>query len=466
MVREGYIDPSRHAAPSRKPAHAWPKHEWRPAPERIVRVGCGARAVDSVLGVTRSRSGDVIVYTTIDGNAQKAAERAVAKRAAYIQRARARMVRADQWRRCRARSSRSIRAPATFAPSSAGGRYERGGFNRAISARRQPGSAFKPFVYAAALAAGITPATMVDDEPVEIVGADGRIWTPRQLRRRVLRAHDAASSAHAHRRTRRPCASAVRWASSAWWRRPASNGIRVARCRCPAIALGAVEVTPLELVAAYAPFANGGYAGETAARAPHRASDGRVLWKTEAVRRSGHGPARRLSADVNAALGRRPRHGARRARLGRTGPMAGKTGTTNDGADVWFVGYTPTLVAAAFWFGHDSACHFRDDVSGGQRGRPGVGRVLHRWMARARDGRRVGASARHGRAADRSETGELAGEWCPATQTEWFKPGTEPTEHCREHLEPERHVGRRCRASGSRRRSRRSSGSIRCRGTE
>jgi penicillin-binding protein 1A len=117
------------------------------------------------------------------------------------------------------------------------------------------------------------------------------------------------------------------------------------------------------------------------------------------------------------------------------GPVAGKTGTTNNGADVWFVGYTPTLVAG-FWFGYDAPRQISGDASGGRLAAPA-------WAEFYRDGwreRRGGASwdppdGMVARTID-AETGELAGEWCPVTQREWFKPGTEPTSECREHSEP------------------------------
>ena len=227
------------------------------------------------------------------------------------------------------------------------------GFNRALGARRQPGSAFKPFVYAAALTDGYTPASLVDDSPVEIT--DGaRVWRPVNfdgeyagsvtLRRALMRSANAATVRLSQAVGERRVAALARWA-----------GIRSQLDPVPSLALGAVEVTPLELVAAYAPFANGGRPGPAIPGAPDRAARRhRALACPRAESASGCWARRRPS--------RSPRCSARWwtvgpgvcvRELGVRGPVAGKTGTTNNGADVWFVGYTPTVVAAV-WFGYDA----------------------------------------------------------------------------------------------------------------
>jgi membrane carboxypeptidase/penicillin-binding protein len=92
---------------------------------------------------------------------------------------------------------------------------------------------------------------------------------------------------------------------------------------------------------------------------------------------------------------------------GARGPIAGKTGTTNDGADVWFVGYTPTVVAG-FWFGHDQRVSLSGDMSGGSAAAPAWAEFFTNGWRERGDG----------------------DEWEPP-------PGMEPTEYCREHLEPE-----------------------------
>src|SRR5215208_7829796 len=153
------------------------------------------------------------------------------------------------------------------------------GFNRALEARRQPGSAFKPFVYAAALSTGYTPASVVDDSPVEIQD-QGRVWRPENfggdyggpltLRRALMRSANAAT---------------VRLSQALGERRVVAlarrSGIRSRMDAVPALALGALEVTPIELVTAYAPFANGGLRVRPRLVRRIERADGSVLWSQD-----------------------------------------------------------------------------------------------------------------------------------------------------------------------------------------
>jgi membrane carboxypeptidase/penicillin-binding protein len=123
---------------------------------------------------------------------------------------------------------------------------------------------------------------------------------------------------------------------------------------------------------------------------------------------------------------------------GITGPVAGKTGTTNNGADVWFIGYTPTLVAGV-WFGYDTPRQIADHAAGGRfaapawadfyktgwRERPGVEWIPPNGMVSA---------------IIDPETGQLATEWCEHRTREWFKPGTQPTAYCTLHTAPAEEV--------------------------
>ena len=149
------------------------------------------------------------------------------------------------------------------------------------------------------------------------------------------------------------------------------SGIQSRMDPVPALALGALEVTPLELVAAYAPFANGGVRVQPSHREPDRggrrhravasarpASAERVLGRAEAFQITSM-----LQSVVDGGTGRVLRE------MGVRGPVAGKTGTTNNGADVWFIGYTPTLVAG-FWFGYDSPRPIASNASGGRLAAP------------------------------------------------------------------------------------------------
>jgi penicillin-binding protein 1A len=313
-----------------------------------------------------------------------------------------------------------------------GERYTRGTLNRALKAHRQPGSAFKPFVYAAALASGMTPATGVDDEPIDVPLGNGRIWSPgnsegNYLGPTTLRQALAHSANGATVRVGRQLGEA-RVIDVA--RR---NGIQSKLPAVPSLVLGAVEVTPLELVTAYAPFANGGF--RVVPRLVTRVStpDGNVLW-TAPVRRAAVMDARDAFL-LTSMLRSVVEEGTGRAivNAGIREPVAGKTGTTNNGSDVWFVGYTPALVAG-FWFGYDEPRSMGQGATGGRLAAPAWADFYQAgWRERAGDWAAPAGLVRRRVDAD---NGHAATEYCPATRDEWFKQGSEPTRQCAEHTEP------------------------------
>ncbi|MDQ3697308.1 MAG: PBP1A family penicillin-binding protein [Gemmatimonadota bacterium] len=430
MAREGYISPASAASVAKQPVRV-AREEWRPQVERLAALDAVRALVDSVLGPDALDRGDVVVFTTIDAAAQRAAERAVLNQAARIERV------AEQWygkRDGEIQGAMVALDPRTGDIRAVVGARHPGsrGFNRAMSARRQPGSAFKPFVYAAALAAGYSPASYVDDEPVE-VREGGRVWTPANyggeyqgtvtLRRALMRSSNAATVRVSRSVGEGRVVQAAR-----------SFGVTSKLAAVPSIALGALEVTPLELVAAYAPFANGGARARPRLVRRIEDADGAVLWTGEPAPlepvmdpRDAYQLTSMLRAVVDYGTGHAVReYGAR-------GPIAGKTGTTNNGADVWFIGYTPTVVAG-FWFGYDNPRPIAGDASGGRLAAPA-------WAEFYTRGWREPASSRAAWRAPEGmvmrqidvHTGELAGEWCEATQAEWFKPGTEPVTYCRRH---------------------------------
>jgi membrane carboxypeptidase/penicillin-binding protein len=121
--------------------------------------------------------------------------------------------------------------------------------------------------------------------------------------------------------------------------------------------------------------------------------------------------------------------------LGARGPIAGKTGTTNNGADVWFVGYTPSLVAGV-WFGFDTPRTLGTDATGGRLAAPAWAEFYDRgWPQGARDTAWLPPAGLVSRVID-ADNGLLATSWCPETQVEWFKAGTEPTMFCPDHVGP------------------------------
>jgi penicillin-binding protein 1A len=407
--------------------------EWTPpAPNESYALDAVRAAVDSILRAVGEQGSNLNIYTTIDPVAQRAAERVIRRHAERIQSETSWWLEGEQEAVQGALVAIDPRS-GDIRALVGGRRYARGGFNRALAARRQPGSAFKPFVYAAALETGMTPASFVDDEPITIHDGD-RDWTPAnygdEYYGRVTLRSALAHSANAAtvRVSRRVGESRVVEVAS-------RNGIRSPLRALPAIALGAVEVTPLELVTAYAPFANGG--SRVAPRLIRRIErpDKGEVWRMESEPAQVMDPrdafqlTSMLRAVVDDGTGRAVRS------YGVTGPVAGKTGTTNGGTDVWFVGYTPTVVAGV-WFGYDVPKSLGDGANGGRYAAPA-------WAEFYRDGWRERAP-RNAWAAPQGlmsrdidpETGKLAGEWCPNRETEWFKPGTQPVELCREHNEP------------------------------
>ncbi len=428
MAREHYLSDSDAERARRAPLRLSPV-EWRPRQAGSFALDAVRGAVDSVLG--DAPVGDLTVYTSLDGRAQRAAEDAVRRQADAIERTAA-----------PGRSRRDTLQGALVALDPRNGelravvggrRYVPRGFNRALVARRQPGSAFKPFVYAAALADGLTPAAVVMDTPIEITDKgqiwrpanfDGRYAGPLTLRRALMRSANAATVRLGEAVGERRVASLARRA-----------GIRSPLAAVPALALGAGEVTPLELVTAYAPFANGGLRIQPSLIRRIAAGDGTVLWRAparKADRVLGAAEAFQLTSMlesvVDGGTGRVVRD------RGVKGVVAGKTGTTNEGTDVWFVGYTPTVVAAV-WFGYDAPRPIAPAASGGRLAAPAwAAFYLNGWREREPDVWPAPAGM-VSRTID-AFNGDLANQWCPVTQREWFRAGTEPTRICREHSAP------------------------------
>lgn len=430
MAREGFLTPEA-AERARDAPLALAPTEWRPRRERSYALDPVRELVDSVLGADAAGLGDLVVRTTLDAAAQRAAVRAVADRAAAIERAAG-----PRYRREGEALEGALVAldPANGEIRALVGarRLVRRGFNRALDARRQPGSAFKPFVYAAALEEGITPAAVLDDSPVAVTDGE-RTWRPVNyggeyagpltLRRALMRSANAATVRLSQQvGTRRVVALARR------------AGIRSPLPPVPATALGALEVTPLELTAAYAVFANGGMRVTPTLVRTIEAPDGTVLWRAPRAlpeRVLGAAEAFQLTSMLESVVDGGTAGVIRE--LGVRGPVAGKTGTTNNGADVWFVGYTPGIVAAV-WFGYDAPRPIAGNAAAGRLAAPA-------WAAFYRNGwkERSGGWEQPPGLVSRTidaYNGELANQWCPTTQREWFKSGTEPIRYCREHDAP------------------------------
>jgi penicillin-binding protein 1A len=291
---------------------------------------------DQVRQLVGEPTEDLVVETTLDLPLQAAAEQAVqsgvaANKAAGVQQAA--LVSLDGEGRVRAYVG--------------GTNYLQTQFDRVTMARRQAGSAFKPFVYLTAMEAGRTPNTPVVDEPVTIGN-----WTPRNYTGKYLGPITLGVALKESINT-----VAARLANEVGTANVAATARRLGIASPiqldPSMALGAVEVSPMEMAQAYTPFDNGGYFAKPYAIERIRTSSGRVLYDhgvSQAEKRAVIGqPALSYMVQMMRQV---PISGTgTRARVPGY-DIAGKTGTTSDYRDAWFVGYTGGFVTAV-WTGRD-----------------------------------------------------------------------------------------------------------------
>jgi len=235
--------------------------------------------------------------------------------------------------------------------------YGESQFNRAIAAKRQPGSAFKPFVYLTALEHGLTPETVREDAPITVKG-----WKPENYEHQYL-GPVTLTQALANSLNTVSVRLTLEIGPAAVVRTAYRLGITSKLEPNASIALGTSEVSPLELVSAYAPFANGGFAV-----APHviervRGADGKTLY-ARATQALGRIVDARHVAMMNGMMHETLVSGTARHADLPGWAAAGKTGTSQDFRDAWFVGYTAHLVAGV-WLGNDDNSPTRKAVGGG-----------------------------------------------------------------------------------------------------
>lgn len=369
-----------------------------------------------------------------------------------------------------------------------GGRdFRHSKFNRATQAKRQAGSAFKPFVYTSALASGIPASHIIVDAPVVLPQVSGEEWKPSNF------TEDFAGPITIREGLRRSINMiAIKLGLEVGLETVAQTaqrmGIRTEIERYPSTAIGAAEVIPLQMAEAYASFATLG----TRVR-PHPilrvlSPEGEVLWepRPEKTQVLDSLTARIMVSMLEDVVSQGTAYTAVRVRgnLPYEVPAAGKTGTTNNGTNVWFMGFTPNLMAAV-WFGMDRPINIWERATGGGDAGPVWGRFMRRVyygegtraeadsVLRARGylppapGATDSAAMEPLAEADSpatlraaepmqirgyllpipepwpileglitrevdSKTGLLASRWCPADQVylELYLPGTEPTEPC------------------------------------
>ena len=311
-----------------------------------------------------------------------------------------------------------------------GGRdYGKSQFDRVSQAKRQAGSAFKPVVYAAAFEDyRAVPSTMVEDAPLKVTLA-GQSWEPENSDSQ-FRGWVSVRSA-LERSLNVPTARvAMDVGLERIVEQAKAMGVESRMQAFPALALGAFEVTPLELAAVYAVLASEGLRRETHGLAGALSPDGEVIEGRELS-----APKRVLTAQsaflvtsiLQGVLDRGTASSVRSQGL--HDPLAGKTGTTNDRRDSWFGGYSPERVSLV-WVGYDDNSSTR--LSGTRAALPIWANFM--WKVRPAGGYSMfGQPAGVSSAVIDPSSGQLATDECNEVLTEVFIDGTVPTQICRLH---------------------------------
>ena len=321
--------------------------------------------------------------------------------------------------------------------------YSQSEFNRATQAMRQPGSSFKPIVYAAALDNGYTPASVIMDGPITITSG-GTTWTPKNydsksagpstLRAGIERSRNLMTVRLAHDMGMKIVAEyAERF------------GVYDHLMRYLPMALGSGETTVMRMVSAYSVMANGGLQikpslidriqdryGKTVYKHDERGCEGCVSteWtnqtEPELIDNADQVLDPMTAYQITSMMEGVVQRGTATTLLELNRPIAGKTGTTNDEKDAWFIGFTPNLVVGLY-VGFDQPQTLGKGTTGGGLAAP----IFKEFMAEAlKDVPPVGFQVPEGMnliAIDR-KTGMRANEGEPGTIMEAFKPGTGPAD--------------------------------------
>ena len=323
-------------------------------------------------------------------------------------------------------------------------------FNRATQSLRQAGSGFKPFVYTAAINSRIPPTYVVLDGPFMVPQLDGTEWRPSNYDREFLGPMTIRTGLMKSQNM-----IAIKLADEIGLESVAQTarrmGIRSEIERYHSTAIGAVEVIPLQMAEAYSTFANLGTKVKPFPILRVEDTAGRILWDPQPERTEVLDPlvARIMISMLEGVVAGGTGYNAIRYEYG---PVAlpyevaagGKTGTTNDGTDIWFNGFTPNLLATV-WFGMDLPQEIWPNATGAGAPAPVWGNFLKRVYYGDPDA--LDPELREPvipipepwaisdglvtRLIDTS-TGKLASQWCPQDEQrlEMFLPGTEPMEYC------------------------------------
>ena len=368
LLEHGYITETQAKATNRAPLGLVPSERRRGSGQYFLEYL--QQSLEAKYGSDVLYKSGLAIYTTLDRGIQRAAEQALRdgiQALAERQGARA--------------TARGKAAPAPAPPEGAavvmepttgyvkalvgGVDFTRTEFNRALHAHRQPGSAFKPFVYLAALETGHQPTEVLDDSPVRYVSA-GKVWAPENYDGKfrgpvtLQQALEESINVPTIRLLEQIGVKAVLDAAQrAGIRSPLPNDLT--------LALGSGDVTLLEITAAYGTFANQGVHMEPLMVRYVTDAQGRLVEENIPQGREAIDPAiaNRLTAMLRGVVERGTAVAARVLER----PLAGKTGTTNDFSNAWFVGYTPSLVAGV-WVGHDRPRSLGNEETGARAALP------------------------------------------------------------------------------------------------
>jgi penicillin-binding protein 1A len=326
----------------------------------------------------------------------------------------------------------TIDAKTGYIRAMVGGRdFEDNKYNRVTQSRRQAGSTFKPFVYAAALRAGIPLSQIFEDSPVSVSIPDQPVWEPKNydskfdgpmaMRRALFMSVNTIA-----------VKVGLKLGEDAVISEAANFGLTTPIPAVPSIFIGAADVIPLEMVSAYTAFANMGVRTAPTAILRVEDRDGKILWEPEVKESRVMDPEHAwLILDALRDVVRRGTAYSNVTGRGFTVPAGGKTGTTNDGMDVWFVGFTPELVTGV-WMGFDKKTRIKGNAQGGHLAAPAWTMMMKEVYER-RPTPRPWALPEHVFQVelDRS-TGFLSTLFCPrdSVGVEYFYPGTEPIQQC------------------------------------
>jgi penicillin-binding protein 1A len=331
----------------------------------------------------------------------------------------------------------TLEANTGYVRAMVGGRdFEDSKFNRAVQAQRQAGSTFKPFVYAAAIRAGVPLSHIIDDAPISrMQPGDSMPWEPQNfegdfrgpmtLRRGLYLSRNLV----AIKLGLEIGEQAVRGEALRF-------GISTRVPEYPSMFIGSASVLLLEMVSAYTAFATLGVRAAPVGIVRVEDENGEIVWEPQ-IRKDrvmDVEPAWLLTDALTDVVNHGTAYRAVREGTGFRIPAGGKTGTTNDGTDVWYIGFTPELVTGV-WVGLDQPQKIKARSAGGVLAAPA-------WLSLMRDVYERRPAPSDWRRPDGlitrevdNSTGYRFTPFCPpqARDFEWFLPGSEPTEYCPVH---------------------------------